>query len=181
MDEEGGFTWVEREPSTPRLASHLALSGVLLAEGQFAEVNLEAEDWVRRAASLFQSGYLILVDYGAEALDLYSAPHRFEGTLRAFREHRLVDDPLARPGEQDLTTTVDWTCVRRAGAGAGLQFVSFERQDEFLLGAGLLEQLERVTAQSKGEAEALILRSSVRELILPGGMSESFQVLVQKR
>lgn len=181
LDEEGGFTWVEREPSTPRLASHLALSGVELAEGQVAEVNLEAEDWVRRAASLFQSGYLILVDYGAEALDLYSAPHRFEGTLRAFREHRLVDDPLARPGEQDLTTTVDWTCVRRAGAGAGLQFVSFERQDEFLLGAGLLEQLERVTAQSKGEAEALILRSSVRELILPGGMSESFQVLVQKR
>ena len=35
-------------------------------------------------------------------------------------------------------------------------------------------------AEMHGEAEALVLRSSARTLILPGGMSESFQVLVQK-
>ena len=37
-----------------------------------------------------------------------------------------------------------------------------------------------MTAQMQGEAEAMALRSSARELILPGGMSESFQVLIQK-
>ena len=41
--------------------------------------------------------------------------------------------------------------------------------------------LERLTTEAQSEAEALILRSGVRELILPGGMSESFQVLVQKK
>ncbi len=40
--------------------------------------------------------------------------------------------------------------------------------------------MEMMTAQMDSEAEALALRSSAHELILPGGMSESFQVLVQK-
>jgi SAM-dependent MidA family methyltransferase len=57
--------------------------------------------------------------------------------------------------------------------------MSFERQNEFLLRAGLLEQLEMLTTKAQSETDALILRSGVREMILPGGMSESFQVLIQ--
>jgi SAM-dependent MidA family methyltransferase len=181
LDEAEQFVWMEREPSTPQLAAYLARSGVELSEGQVAEVNLEIEGWMKSAASVFNCGYLILVDYGAEAGDLYGSPHRLEGTLRAFHQHRFADDVLARPGEQDLTTTVDWTNVRRVGEKLGLQTVSFERQDAFLLRAGLLDQLELMAAETQNETDALLLRSSVRELILPGGMSESFQVLVQKR
>ncbi|MDT4952417.1 MAG: hypothetical protein QOJ02_555 [Acidobacteriota bacterium] len=181
LDEEGRFVWVEREPGTPRLASYFARCGVELSEGQVAEVNLEIEEWMKSAASAFKRGYLVLVDYGAEVRELYNAPHRREGTLRAFSQHRIADDVLARPGEQDLTTTIDWTNVKSIGEKLGLKAVSFERQDEFLLRAGLLEQLEEMTAATNNETEALVLRSSVRELILPGGMSESFQVLVQKR
>jgi SAM-dependent MidA family methyltransferase len=181
LDEEGRFVWMEREPGLPRLASYFARCGVELCEGQVAEVNLEIEEWMTSAASVFKSGYLVLVDYGAEARELYTAPHRREGTLRAFSQHRFAEDVLARPGEQDLTTTVDWTNVKRIGEKLGLKAVSFERQDEFLLRAGLLEQLLEMTAATENETEALVLRSSVRELILPGGMSQSFQVLVQKR
>jgi SAM-dependent MidA family methyltransferase len=181
LDEAEKFIWVKREPSTPQLAAYLARSGVKLSEGQVAEINLEIEGWMKSASSVFNRGHLILVDYGAEASELYGSLHRREGTLRAFHQHRFVDDVLARPGEQDLTTTIDWTNVRRVGEKLGLQTVSFERQDAFLLRAGLLGQLERMAAETQNEADALILRSSVRELILPGGMSESFQVLVQKR
>jgi SAM-dependent MidA family methyltransferase len=181
VDEAEKFVWVEREPSTLQLAAYLIRSGVELSEGQFAEINLEVEGWMKSAASVFNRGYLVLVDYGAEASELYGLAHRREGTLRAFHQHRFVDDVLARPGEQDLTTTVDWTNVRRVGEKLGLKTVSFERQDAFLLRAGLLNQLERMAAETQNETGALILRSGVRELILPGGMSESFQVLVQKR
>ena len=80
-----------------------------------------------------------------------------------------------------MTTTIDWTNVEQVGKESGLETVSFERQDKFLLRVGLLEQLERETLRAKSEADALTLRSSVRELILPGGMSESFQVLMMKR
>ncbi|MDT4898793.1 MAG: hypothetical protein QOH25_3870 [Acidobacteriota bacterium] len=181
LDEEDRFVWTKREPGTPRLAEYFARSNVELSEGQIAEVNLEVEEWTSRAASLMKRGYLITVDYGAEAHDLYTAPHRREGTLRAFHHHGFADDLLARPGEQDLTTTIDWTNVRRVGEEIGLQTVRFERQDKFLLHAGLLNQLERIATEAPNEAESLILRSSVRELILPGGMSESFQVLVQRK
>jgi SAM-dependent MidA family methyltransferase len=136
---------------------------------------------MRCAASVIKRGSLVIVDYGAEANDLYSAPHRRTGTLRAFHRHSFAEDVLARPGEQDLTTTIDWTNVKRVGAELGLQTVSFERQDEFLLRLGLPRRLERMMAEAPNETEALVLSSSVRELILPGGMSESFQVLILKR
>jgi SAM-dependent MidA family methyltransferase len=181
LNEENHFVWIEREPGTERLAEYFTRTAIELAEGQVAEVNLGVEEWMKRAASIFNRGYLILVDYGAEATELFSAPHRREGTLRAFRQHSLSLDPLSMPGHQDLTTTIDWTNVRRVGAELGLQTVSFERQDEFLLRAGLLEQLERMTAQAPDETEAVMLRSSVRELILPGGMSDHFQTLILKR
>lgn len=180
-ESEGRFAWAEDEPGTPRLAQFFARSGVTLSEGQTAEVNLEAEEWLRGAAHAFESGRLILVDYGALAEDLYAAPHRREGTLRAFRRHQFADDALARPGEQDLTTTVDWTQVRRVCEELGLELVSFERQNEFLLRAGLLNRLERMASAAAAEAERVVLRATARESILPGGMSESFQVLVQKK
>ena len=177
----GAFAWAEREPSTPRLAAHFEACGVALEEGQEAEVNLEAEEWVRLAASRLRAGYLVTVDYGAEAEELYDAERRPGGTLRAFRGHRFADDPLADPGEQDLTTTVDWAQVRRAGERAGLETVLFARQDDFLTRAGALEELERMMKDAPDEAARARLALDAREMILPGGMAQSFQVLVQKK
>jgi SAM-dependent MidA family methyltransferase len=181
LNETGAFIWTEREPTTPRLLTHLNSAGITLAEGQIAEINLEAESWMARAATVLERGFIITVDYGAEADQLYGAPHRRKGTLRAFHQHRLVDDVLARPGEQDLTTTIDWTHIIKVGEACGLQTFSFERQDGFMLRAGLLDQLEIMTAEEPDSAEAQILRASARELILPNSSSTSFQVLVQKR
>ncbi len=181
VDEAGNFCWSEREPTSPLLEEYLARTGISLAEGQIAEVNLAAGEWIARAASVLRRGYVVTVDYGAEAKELYGSSERREGTLRGFREHQFVADVLARPGEHDLTTTVNWTEIKRAGASAGLETISFERQDEFLLRAGLLDQLERLTSRLADEAERLRLRLGAREMILPGGMSGSFQVLVQKK
>lgn len=177
----GAFKWIPSEPSTARLSAYFESAGIRLCEGQIAEVNLAAADWLATVASVIKRGYVITVDYGAEASELYSAPHRREGTLRAFSRHRFVENVLAHPGAQDLTTTVDWTNFKRAGLEHGLHAVSLEGQDQFLLRAGLLDQLERMTARAQSEADAVILRASVREMILPGGMGSSFQVLVQKK
>jgi SAM-dependent MidA family methyltransferase len=181
LDESGRFAWVEREPSTPRLAEHFARLGIRLAAGQIAEVNLAAQEWLARAASLIARGFVVTVDYGARAEELYEPRLRPAGTLRAFRAHHLADDLLANPGEQDLTATVNWTQLVGAGRDAGLETVLLERQDKFLLRAGVLEQLERMTARAASEAERMSLRVAAREMILPGGMGESFQALVQKK
>jgi len=177
----GEFVWVEREPSTPRLTEFFAGQGIELAEGQSAEVNLEAEEWITRAARTLARGYVVTVDYGAEAGELYDPRQRHGGTLRAFRAHRLSDDLLADPGLQDLTSTVNWTRIKRAGESAGLRTLSHERQDHFLMRAGILEQLESLSALAAGEAERAQLRLAAREMILPGGMAESFHVLVQEK
>ncbi len=178
VDDEGEFRWIEGEASMPLLSEHLERLSVRLAEGQVAEINLDAGRWLKRAADAFERGYVVLVDYGAEANHLYDAGLRPQGSLRAFRGHQLVSDVLQSPGEQDITATVDWTTVKSACEEVGLKVLSFERQEEFLLRAGLLEELSRMEALTSSESASLELRVSAREMILPGSMSAHFQVLV---
>ncbi|MCA1817134.1 MAG: SAM-dependent methyltransferase, partial [Acidobacteria bacterium] len=151
LGASGGFEWVEREPSTPRLAEHFARLGVVLREGQFAEVNLAADEWIARAASLVSRGFVVTVDYGAASEELYDADARPGGTLRAFRAHTFSDDVLASPGEQDITSTVNWTQLVVAGREAGLETVTLERLDKFLLSAGVVGQLESMSARASDE------------------------------
>ncbi|HEX8559371.1 MAG TPA: SAM-dependent methyltransferase [Pyrinomonadaceae bacterium] len=181
VDEGGAFVFVEGEPSTPLLAEHFRRAGVTLEEGQTAEVSLAAGEWLRRASRVVGHGFVVTVDYGDDEAALYGAPHRRAGTLRAFRRHRLVEDVLRDPGEQDLTTTVNWTHVIAEGEAAGLRARALERLDAFLLRAGLLEQLELEGARAAGDAETAALRLDAREMILPGGMASHFQVLVQRK
>lgn len=178
---EGAFAWVEREPTTLRLYEHLARFKINPTEGQIIEINLNAEDWIHRAARIIKRGYVVTVDYGAEADELYGRSQYREGTLRGFRGHRFAANILGQAGEQDLTTTINWTQLREAGEEAGLQTVLLERQDQFLLRAGLLEQLEILSVHANSEAEKMSLRLSAREMILPNSMSQSFQVLVQSK
>src|SRR5204863_6371979 len=86
-------------------------------------------------------GFVILVDYGHEARELYSASHA-SGTLTTFARHTMagpessLDAPswLAQPGEQDITAHVDFTSVRAAAEAAGLTTLGFLDQTYFLLG-----------------------------------------------
>ena len=181
LDRAGNFAWVEREPSTPRLAEYFSEQGIELAEGQSAEVSFAAEEWIARAARALARGSVVTVDYGAEAAELYDPRVRPHGSLRAFRAHQFSDDPLADPGLQDLTTTINWTRIKQAGERAGLRTLAHGRQDRFLLTAGLLGQLERLSALAPNDAARAQLRLAARDMILPGGMAKSFQVLVQEK
>ncbi len=181
LDSQNDFIWVEREPGTPRLAEYFARYHVQLAEGQTAEVNLEAAGWLQQMAVTLNRGFLVTVDYGASAAELYQTPERFDGTLRAFSHHRLSLDILSDPGERDLTASINWTDLIETGRERGWQTIEFRRQDEFLLRAGLLQQLERLSAEILSEAQVMALRLGAREMILPEGLSAGFQVLVQSK
>jgi SAM-dependent MidA family methyltransferase len=184
VGENGNFEWLLEAVSSdlsPRLEAYFEEVGMQPPEGQVVEVSLEMWDWLRRAATSMRTGYVVTVDYGAAAEDLYSPMANREGTLRGFQRHEFIDELLAQPGEHDLTTTVNWSFVKGVGARAGLEFVELSRQDRFLLANGFLEQLEVESRQAKDEAERLRLSSAAREMILPDGMAASFQVLVQKK
>ncbi|MBA2528301.1 MAG: S-adenosyl-L-methionine-dependent methyltransferase, partial [Pyrinomonadaceae bacterium] len=55
------------------------------------------------------------------------------------------------------------------------------RQDRFLLDAGLLAEMELRVRETPLESERLRVSTSAREMILPGSLAESFQVLVLKK
>ena len=184
IGERGDFEWLLRDLSTelsPRLDDYFEAVGMQPGEGQVIEVSLEIEDWVRRVAARMRRGYVVTVDYGASAEDLYSALANLEGTLRGFQRHQIVADLLAQPGEHDLTTTVNWSFVQAVGKRAGIDSVELSRLDRFLLANGILEQLEAKSRQARDDGERLQLSSAAREMILPDGMAASFQVLVQEK
>jgi len=162
------------------VAEYCRRTGMQLSEGQVAEVNLEAEKFVSRAAALLDRGYLVTVDYGSERDELWGRPDRRLGTLRAFYRHQMVDDVLARPGEQDLTTTIDWTQIQKAGARAGLRTLRFERLDQFI-GASVGAIMGRMMREKHDSVEMLRFTTSAREMFLPNGLASYFHVLVQEK
>ena len=180
----GNFEWKLGAPSTERLAEHLEKDGIELGEGQVAEINLDIEEWFTKTTACLQSGYVVTVDYGADAPELYPsnpADPRYLGTLRSFQRHQIIDDVLSSPGEQDLTTTVNWSFVKDVGERLGLKVLEFERQDRFLLAAGLLEQLELESKRQENESEKLRLSNAALEMVFPTRMGAHFQVLVQQK
>ena len=181
IDDKADFTWTTGSPSTPRLSEFLSAHSIALAAGQIIEINLAVGDWLAEVSRKLAAGFLITVDYGAEAAGLYDPMQRPNGTLRGFSRHSFVDNVLAEPGDYDLTATINWTQVRKMGEPLGLKTVEFSAQDKFLLQAGLLDQLGLQLSRAETEAEKIALTLGAREMILPGGMASSFQVLVQRR
>jgi SAM-dependent MidA family methyltransferase len=181
VDSNGGFAWLNGPLSTPRLAEFCNTYSIELEQGQIIEINFAVEDWLNAVSRKLDHGFLITVDYGAEAAELYDATLRPNGTLRGFSRHGFVDDLLAQPGEYDLTTSVNWTQVKSLGEQLGWKMIEFAFQDKFLLEAGLLDQLQYRLGNAQTDAERVALTTGARDMILPGGMASSFRVLVQKK
>ena len=68
-------------------------------------------------------------------------PARQEGSLRGYYEHKLIRNPLAHPGEMDLTTHIHWDELKEMFSLQGMNTVWHKKQSEFLLAAGILDQL----------------------------------------
>ena len=181
IDANGNFASSAGPLSTPRLAEFCSTYSIELAKGQVIEINLAIDDWLSEVTAKLKQGFLITVDYGTEAAELYDPTLRPNGTLRGFSRHGFVEDLLAQPGEYDLTTSVNWTQVKTVGEKLGWTVIDFASQDKFLLNAGLLDQLQYRLDNAETEAEKVALTTGAREMILPGRMASSFQVLVQRR
>jgi SAM-dependent MidA family methyltransferase len=180
VEAAGDGRLVEREgpPSTARLADYLKRAGVALEPGWRAEINLRAAEWVRDAARRLRRGFMILVDYGHEARELYSITHS-AGTLATFSRHRMEgrgadSDPapwLTRPGEQDITSHVDFTSIRAAAEGEGCATLGFLDQTYFVMG------LVAGADSSRGWLDS-ISRPALKTLLLPGGLGSTMKVLL---
>lgn len=177
-DGDDDFARVLR-PADPMLASavrHVERSlGRTLADGYRSEVLPQLPYWIQAVSGGLRRGAMLLVDYGYPRAEYY-LPGRDDGTLRAYYRHRTHNQPLAWPGLQDITASVDFTALAEAGTGAGFELAGYCSQASFLLGNGLAEILQRSEA-SDDEDERLRRNAEIKRLTLPSGMGERFQAM----
>lgn len=170
--DNGRFIEVADEPSTQDPRRYLERIRIKLEEGSIAEINLDAVRMITRLGNLLDKGFIITIDYGYHAEDLFS-PARRLGTLLCYYKHSLNSNPFIRIGEQDITTHVDFSGIAIAGRDVGLIVTGFTDQTNFLLGLGIAEDMER--SASKEEFGAM------KGLILPDAMGRTFKVLIQHK
>ncbi len=109
----------------------------------------------------------LFLDYG------YATP-AVGDTLQALLKHGF-DDPLAHPGQADLTAHVDFAALAGKARRAGLE-TSLLPQGDFLLGLGLLERAGRLGAAADAGGRQAI-RDAVDRLAGPDQMGTLFKAL----
>lgn len=160
-------------PSLPKLSDQLLAA---LPDGFTTELGIAAEQWWLSAAGTLKQGRLMTLDYGLRSEDFFS-PQRPMGTVRAYRRHKLGDDLLATPGEQDLTAHVNFSQIQAAGEWAGLSTELFTTQAEFLVQIAKPFWAE---AEPRGEWTSQRNRE-LQTLVHPEHLGRAFRVLVQQR
>ena len=166
--------------SSSAISEYFDAQGIILREGQMAEANLAACNWIEEAARRLHRGFLLTVDYGHEAQQLYDERH-IRGTLLAYDRHRASEEFYRAPGAQDLTSHVNFTALDLWGHRGGLLRSGFTSQTNFLLSLAKHSNFEDIENPSLSEHDKTAARSLFKTLIHPEGMGETFRVLVQHK
>jgi SAM-dependent MidA family methyltransferase len=174
------FSELRMPLSTRAIAEYFAAQGIALIEGQQAEAALEACDWITEIGRRLERGFVLTIDYGHEAADLFDA-HHMAGTVLAYANHRASEDFFAAPGCQDLTAHVNFTALRLWGARSGLEPLGRVSQTAFLLALGRGNEFADLYEEGMDETERVRARLQLKTLIFPEGMGERFQVLIQQK
>ena len=178
---DGEFVEETGTPSTPAIAEYFDRLGIALHPGQQAEVNLNAQAWLANVSRPLESGFILTIDYGYPAVELF-ALHRKRGTMLCYHRHQVEENPYIRLGRQDITCHVDFTSLMQRGEELGLATVWFGEQYRFLLAAGIIQEIEDIERSDISEEEKLRLRLTLKKLIIPGGgMGGTFRVLIQSK
>ncbi len=169
MNSATGFAFTETS-STVRDEDAPEDTGRAAPEGAVAETRPAAlallRELARRAAEAPLAA--LIIDYGHDESG-------YGDTLQAVRAHRYAD-PLATPGEADLSAHVDFAALKRSAEALGLKAYGPLPQGAFLLKLGLgprRDQLLETATEAQREA---IISGTVR-LADPQQMGVLFKVL----
>ena len=147
-----------------------------LPDGFTTEISPAAEKWWAEAGVALQRGWLMTLDYGLSSVEFF-APHRVNGTLRAYHGHKVSDDLLSNPGQQDLTAHVNFDSIRFAGESVGLRTALFSTQASFFA-----EIMKRFWPEAERHDAWTSRRGrQFQTLVHPEHLGRAFRVLVQTR
>lgn len=166
--------------SSVAISEYFDAQRIALREGQMAEANLAACRWIEDAARRLDRGFVLTIDYGYEAPQLYDG-HHMRGTLLAYDRHRAGEDFYRAPGAQDLTAHVNFTALDMWGVRGGLIRAGFTSQTNFLLALARQSNFADLDNVGTSEHENIAAHSQFKMLIHPEGMGETFKVLIQQK
>jgi SAM-dependent MidA family methyltransferase len=144
--------------------------------GERVEAALIAQDYMSRIAASVNCGFIVVIDYGYTREEQLAGRHR--GTVAAFRQHAVSSNPYEAPGEQDITAHVNFSALRAAAEGNGMQAQPLLTQSQFLMGIGEENQFADAFEECRLTQEKAKVALQLKHLITPAGMGETFQVLV---
>ncbi|MEE3202144.1 MAG: SAM-dependent methyltransferase [Acidobacteriota bacterium] len=184
IDIESNGSFVERlgPLSSSRLEAHIEEQKIVIKPGWRIEVTPEVDTWVRNAVRVLGRGFLLLIDYGYEARELYSATHS-QGTVATYSHHQVETTNkttaapwLIEPGSRDITAHINLTAVKSAAESAGATTLGILDQTYFLLGLGAAEHA--TTTNSTEDIDSIRRRLAMKSLLMPGGLGSTQKVMV---
>ncbi|MGQ0800034.1 MAG: class I SAM-dependent methyltransferase [Pseudomarimonas sp.] len=184
LDVDGALVRIDRPADALllRAVNHIERAlGRRLPVGYRSEVLVQLPWWLQAVTQAMQQGLVLFLDYGYPRSEFY-LPERVDGTLICHYRHRAHAEPLWLPGLSDITAFVDFSAVAEAGEAAGFELAGFAPQAGFLLGCGLLQQLESSQVDAAHDASAgARMTEQARRLLLPGEMGERFKAMGLQR
>ena len=162
VDDDGGLVFGLTQPGAGFVKPDFDM-----AAGQVFEIAEQQARFGRSVGELVKAatGAALLIDYGR-------ARPEAGDTLQALYRHRKVD-PLAGPGQADLTQWADFPTVLEAAVRAGADVTGCMGQGEFLNLLGIEARAGRLK-DGRPEAGAIIDRQLAR-LTAPDQMGELFK------
>jgi SAM-dependent MidA family methyltransferase len=138
-------------------------------DGEIVETSPARENAVASIATCLaaKGGVALFIDYGHER----SAPG---DTLQAVRGHRFVP-VLDDPGEQDLTSHVDFEAVAKAAKNAGASVIPLVPQGEWLIRLGIEARAQALSRANPDHADDV--QSALERLTASDQMGSMFKVL----
>lgn len=170
LSSAGDFIWARENITDPALSSALVPMGEGFPPGYRTEIRTCFADFLIPLARALNDGLMIWADYGF-ARDDYYHPARSSGTLRTFSKHRAGEDPLACPGEADITAHVDFTILAETAAALGGRITSFRNQ-----GAWITENAREWLLSQEGKPHPALLRQ-FQTLTHPAHLGGSFHFI----
>ncbi|WP_413308799.1 SAM-dependent methyltransferase [Bacillus sp. 1P10SD] len=170
----------KRVPLTNKaIYSFLEDNQLYLNENQRLEVPLIMENMLKGISKTLLKGLVVTADYGYSNAE-WMEPQRARGSLRGYYQHQMIDDVLLNPGEMDITTHIHFDALIRKGEDVNLKLLTKVRQDQFLLKAGILKDLEN-HYDPNPFSEVSKRNRAIRSLIMPSGISTYFQIVIQQK
>ncbi len=173
--DRNGFIEEKVDTRSDELKRYAEQFSIPVMEGYRTEINVRIKSWIHQVYEILSEGFVLTIDYGYSAKELYSED-RNRGTLLCYYRHQVNEDPYQYIGRQDITSHVNFSSLHTWGEGEGFKTLGYSSQGIYLAASGIDELITGLYADSPDYMSDI---AKIKGLLLPQGMGDSHRVCIQ--